>query len=171
MLGASNDFFNYVEDNIDILSADDGITLKSAWDLYKTYCSETNVLYPYSQRVFKEELKNYYKDYFDRITLDDGTRVRNYFSGFIKEKFVYNAVPKKKVEKTWLVTSTEDSIFDEVFKDCQAQYANEEGAPRRKWDLVKGTLNRIDPRKLHYVRLPEDYICIDFDLKDREGNK
>ena len=32
-------------------------------------------------------------------------------------------------------------------------------------------LFQIDTSRLHYVRVPENHIVIDFDLKDEDGNK
>lgn len=82
MLGASNDFYNFVIDSYHVFKKDNGTTLKAAWEMYKTYCEEAKVGFPFSQRVFKEELKNYFKDYKERFNLDDGSRVRNYYLGF-----------------------------------------------------------------------------------------
>ena len=36
---------------------------------------------------------------------------------------------------------------------------------------VRTRLSSIDTSRLHYVMCPENYICIDFDLTDDEGNK
>ena len=58
MLGASNDFYNFVIDSYHVFKREDGTTLKAAWEMYKTYCDEAKVAYPFSQRNFKEELKN-----------------------------------------------------------------------------------------------------------------
>ena len=71
MLGATNDFYNFVFEMFSAFKEDDGITLKAAWEMYKTYCEDAKVAYPYSQRIFKEELKNYFRDFKDRCTLDD----------------------------------------------------------------------------------------------------
>lgn len=60
MLGASNDFYNFIIDSYHVFKKEDGATLKAAWEMYKTYCEEAKVPYPYSQRNFKEELKNYF---------------------------------------------------------------------------------------------------------------
>lgn len=56
MMGATNDFYNFVVDSFSVFKKNDGTTLKTAWEMYKTYCDETKVPYPYSQRAFKEEL-------------------------------------------------------------------------------------------------------------------
>lgn len=65
MLGASNDFYNYIVDSYPVFKREDGTSLKAAWEMYKTYNEEAKVAYPLSQRAFKEELKNYFHDYLD----------------------------------------------------------------------------------------------------------
>lgn len=34
---------------------------------------------------------------------------------------------------------------------------------------VENMLDKIDERELHYVKVPENHIVIDFDLKDEKG--
>lgn len=174
MLGASNDFYNFVMDSYLTFKNEDGITLKRAWEMYKMYCDDAKVAYPYSQRAFKEELKNYFKEYHERYTLD-GTRVRNYYEGFREDKFDndINQIGKSKEEaKSNLIEFKEqDSIFDKECKDCLAQYANDKETPTNKWEKITTTLSDIDTSKLHYVKVPENHIVIDFDIPDDEGNK
>ena len=52
-----------------------------------------------------------------------------------------------------------------------AQYANEKETPTKPWDAVTTRLHDIDVHKLHYVKVPENHIVIDFDIKDESGNK
>lgn len=52
-----------------------------------------------------------------------------------------------------------------------AQEAGDNGLPRSRWSLVKTTLAEIDTRNVHYVKVPENHIVIDFDLKDDNGDK
>ena len=99
MLGASNDFYNFVIDSFHIFKKEDGVTLKAAWEMYKTYCDDAKVPYPLSQRSFKEELKNYFAEYNDRFNLEDGSRVRSYYSGFKTDKFETIDNKKKKTQK------------------------------------------------------------------------
>ena len=40
MLGASNDFYNFVVDSYHVFKKENGTTLKAAWEMYKTYCDE-----------------------------------------------------------------------------------------------------------------------------------
>lgn len=173
MLGASNDFYNFVIDSYHIFKKDNGTTLKAAWEMYKVYCEDAKVQYPFSQRNFKEELKNYFWDYDDRLSLEDGSRVRSYYSGFREDKFEENTKEKKKEDKhTNLIEFKEQkSKFDILCKDCYAQYASSKETPLQPWDEVTTTLNDISTDQLHYVKIPENHIVIDFDIKDNDGNK
>ena len=173
MLGATNDFYNFAFEVFSTFKSEDGVTLKSAWEMYKTYCDDAKVSYPYSQRVFKEELKNYFQDFKERCTLEDGTRVRNYFIGFRTDKFDFKTIdtdePKSKTYE--IKFEQTDSIFDSECADCPAQYATANETPAKKWVDVKTKLSDLDTSKLHYVKVPENHIVIDFDLKDESGNK
>lgn len=173
MLGASNDFYNFVIDSYHVFKREDGTTLKAAWEMYKTYCDEAKVAYPFSQRNFKEELKNYFREFNDQFNFDDGSKVRSYYSGFRTDKFEEDTSRKKKKEPEQNLiefTSTE-SVLDKECANCPAQYANDKEAPFQKWDDVKTTLSDLDTSKVHYVRLPENHIVIDFDIKNEKGEK
>lgn len=178
MLGASNDFYNFVVDSYHVFKREDGVSLKSAWEMYKTYCDDAKVLYPLSRMIFKEELRNYFREYEERFNMDDGTRVRSYYHGFRTEKFEEQTPdekeePKKKStpQPTIAFAEGQSSIFDAQCADCPAQYAGEEGTPQRKWDRVRSKLSSLDTSRLHYVKLPENHIVIDFDIPDEQGNK
>lgn len=172
MISATNDFFDFVENYYDEFKERDSISLVDAWNLYKIYCDYAKVQYPYTMRAVRVELKNYFKDFYEQTTVD-GKHVRNYYSGFIKEKFSYKIKEKKKNDKkpTWLYFRKMKSLLDEECADCLAQYASVKGTPKKKWSNVDTTLSDIDTEKLHYVQIPRHHIVIDFDLKDSEGNK
>lgn len=172
MMGASNDFYNYMLDAYPVFKKENSTTLKCAWEMYKTYCDEAKVPYPMSKRVFKEELRNYFRDYKERYRLDDDTRVRNYYIGFREDKFEDEQSEVELVdEEQRMIFEYTESIFDEVCENCFAQYATEKGTPNTKWDNVSTTLKDIDTSKLHYVKVPENHIVIDFDIPDENGNK
>lgn len=173
MFGASNDFYNFVIDSYHVFKKEDGITLKAAWEMYKTYCDEAKVSYPLPQRAFKEELKNYFREFNDRLNFDDGTRARSYYSGFRTDKFEDTTKSKKKEKiKTNLIQiDSDESIFDIECADCLAQYATSKETPSKKWDDVTTRLSDLDTTRLHYVKVPENHIVIDFDIKDKDGNK
>ena len=175
MMGASNDFYNFVFDSYHIFKKEDGITLKQAWEMYKNYCDDTKVPYPVPQRIFKEELKNYFTDYNDRLNLDDGTRARSYYSGFKTSIFESNnektSIKKEKQDNYLIDFKKQESIFDKECAECLAQYASSNETPSKKWDNVKTTLSDINTSKIHYVKIPENHIVIDFDIKDETGKK
>lgn len=173
MLGASNDFYNYVIDSYFVFKKEDGVTLKAAWEMYKTYCDEAKVGFPYSQRIFKEELKNYFRDYKERFNCEDGSRVRSYYIGFRTEKFEEKSVEEEPVPTKPILIQFDstDSIFDKDYADCPAQYAGENETPLKKWEQVTTKLRDLDTTKLHYVKPPENQIVIDFDIPDEAGKK
>ena len=172
MLGASNDFYNFIIDSYHVFKKEDGTTLKAAWEMYKTYCDEAKVGFPFSRRVFKEELKNYFHEYKERFNFDDGTRVRSYYVGFRAEKFDERKEDEKEAEvKPLLQFDCMESIFDRECSVCPAQYASSQETPSKKWDAVKTKLATLDTSKLHYVKVPENHIVIDFDITDETGKK
>lgn len=186
MIGATNDFFNYMEENFFDFRQANGITLQQAWNRYKEYCEEAKVPYPYSKRLFKEELKNYFLKFEDRGHDSEGKQVRNYYSGLKLSKFGIDEEKPSESDngeaeehgdgtsenRTWLQFVEVKSPFDLEMATASAQYANPDTeGPWKKWDEVTTRLSDIDTSKLHYVRVPENHIVIDFDLKDREGNK
>lgn len=172
MMSFTNDFYNFIEDNFDFFCENSAsLTLKPAWLRYKEYCTDANVPYPLPMRLFKAELQNYYEDFKDRTS--DGRR--SVYFGFLKDKFYYQPADKEEVKENdipnWLQLKEVASEFDEICKDCKAQYAKEDDTPERGWDNCKTTLKEIDTKNVHYVRIPENHIVIDFDLKDSEGRK
>lgn len=172
MMGASNDFYNFVIDSYSVFLQEDGTTLKAAWEMYKTYCEEAKVPYPFSRRSFQEELKNYFWEYNDRFCLDDGTRVRSYYSGFRTDRFDTQSDNRKEAPKPKLIQfDSTESIFDKECADCLAQYATAKETPSKKWETVTSKLSKLDTSRLHFVRVPENHIVIDFDIPDESGNK
>lgn len=171
MMGASNDFYNFVFDSYDVFKRKNGTTLKAAWEMYKAYCDEAKVAYPLGKRAFKEELRNYFEVYDERALLDQGERVRNYYEGFLFDKFVYTEGELEKIPERKITLDAKESLFDVLYKDCPAQYANEDDKPISKWAKVTSTLKDLDTHKTHYVKIPQNLIVIDFDLKNEKGEK
>lgn len=173
MMGASNDFYNFVLNSYHVFKRQDGTSLKAAWEMYNTYCDEARVPYPFSQRSFKEELKNYFWDYAEDFKMDDGTSVRSYYSGFRIDIFEREKPKKKKevADEIRIEFSEGQSLFDQYCSDCPAQYATSKETPKQAWEKVKTTLKDLDTSKLHYVKVPENHIVIDFDIPDESGNK
>ena len=173
MMFKTDPFFNFVEDQYLIFKEEDGISLKQAYTIYKEYCKETGADYVLQMYKFREELKNYFRD-FEDIHYDGDVRVRSYFSGFLTEKFDISKGDKKKEINeipTWLKLGSKKSKFDILCANCQAQYATPDEKPLSKWADVKTVLNDIDTKQIHYVKVPQNHIVIDFDLKDETGQK
>lgn len=177
MLGASNDFYNFMLDSYYEFKRSDGVSLRRAWAMYNTYNEEAKVSYPYSRRAFREELMNYFTDYKERSEDVNGERVRSYYSGFRVEKFKElldqpkEERPQEEVPKSWVDLKEQHSLFDDICKDCPAQYATEDGIPMQKWENVTTTLEKLDTSRLHYVKVPENHIVIDFDIPGPDGRK
>jgi hypothetical protein len=187
MMSASNDFYNFMIDSYHIFKRDDGTTLKAAWEMYKTYVDEAKVPYSLSKMHFRSELMNYFREFNERFTSDTGERARSYYSGFRTEKFeTGESKPEEESAKSegetkeatdekpipdWLKMEAQPSIFDKECSDCLAQKATSKETPSRKWDDVKSTLAKMDTSKLHYVKVPENHIVIDFDIRDETGKK
>ena len=165
MIGATNDFYDFVEYHFDDYVEADGVSLSTAWKQYNEYCEFANVprylRLPY--RKFKEELKDYFKE-----------STSKEYNIFRKEKFVHKELERdpKTNEDTWINLNSRVSIFDFEAANYPAQYASEtSGKPYIKWNEVTTKLEDIDTSKLHYVNLPENHIVIDFDIKDENGEK
>lgn len=179
MLGASNDFYNFICDSYGVFKKEDSTTLKAAWEMYKNYCDDAKIPFPFTKRNFKEELKNYFWDYDDRIDKEDGTKLVSYYSGFKTDIFEDSIGGKKKERKekkeetheNWIEFKEQESIFDREYGECPAQYATTNETPTKCWDEVTGKLSDLDTSRLHYVKVPENHVVIDFDIKGENGNK
>lgn len=182
MLGATNDFFNYMEEYLMEFKKENGTSLQQAWLKYKEYCEEARVPYPYSKRIFKEELKNYFRKFEERGYDSEGKQVRNYYSKLKLAKFGLEEESEQSENdeneggssenRTWISFVTTESPFDLEMAAAPAQYANPDTeGPWKKWDEVGTRLSDLDTHKLHYVRVPENHIVIDFDLTDENGEK
>ena len=79
-------FFNYIEANYEVFKKQDGTTLKQAYYLYKEFCGDTGIERQLPQYKVREELRNYFDEFHDRITIDS-ILVRSYYSGFNANKF------------------------------------------------------------------------------------
>lgn len=180
MMGATNHFWNFMEEYYDEFAEQNGTSLNDAWFKYRMYCDEAKVAYPYSKMAFKEELKNYFNVFKERTKIQ-GEYYRNRYEGFKIEKFTgtdENMALKANIPEGegWLKFNTTVSALDKVGMDWPAQYAyvKEDGSDRPSvaWDSCETTLRDINSSELHYVRPPEQYVTVDFDKKDlKTGEK
>ena len=160
-------FYNYVEYYYDIFKEQGGVSLKQAYELYKEFGAETGIERLLPQYKFREELRNYF-DHFEEKAEVDGVMVRSYYSKFKK----LTAPDPFKPDETYKITVDEmESHFDRLYADQPAQYTKTDGSPKFKWANVTTTLKDINTSKLHFVKVPEQHIVIDFDLVDENGDK
>lgn len=169
MMYKTDVFYNFVEDSYFEFDGVEHVTLASAYDMYKRYCNETNVSYVLPRHRFREELKNYFDFFYDRTRID-GRNIRSVYKGFKKEKFEQAPLYEVPNQTYSVELSDGPSVIDTLYADCPAQYATD-GKPSMAWDNVTTTLKDLDTRKEHYVRIPENVLVVDFDLKDQTGTK
>ena len=165
-------FYNFIEDSYEFFREQDTVTLIQAYDLYKEFCKKSNLEFVLPRHKFREELRNYFKEFHERIMID-GVRVRSLYSGFLREKLGMTPPPQHAYS---LVLDEEESLLDRMLADYPAQYAKWSNLingeiPNTQWDDVTTSLRDIDTTKVHYVKPPLNHIVIDFDLKDEDGNK
>ncbi|HAQ03032.1 MAG: hypothetical protein US15_C0010G0012 [Candidatus Moranbacteria bacterium GW2011_GWF1_36_4] len=164
-------FYNFVESNYLVFADQTGVSLSQAYEMYKTYCDESELEFKLPRHKFRDEFKNYFEN-FSEMTRLDGKQVRSYYSGFITSKFTSGEkVEAVEEHSSWLVLDNTKSIFDELAESYPAQYATSKETPYKKWNDVTTKLSDIDTSKLHYVLLPINHIVIDFDIKDDKGEK
>jgi hypothetical protein len=176
--------FNFIEYYYEIFQSQNGATLKQAYSLYKEFCETTGIEKPLPQYKLREELRNYFDSFKDKVIIDGEIR-RSYYMGFSADKF---KAPVEDEKVFSLVIEDKTSLLDEILSDEPAQYSKSDGTPQKFWDdgerLIDGVLQRpkpsqivdtvlsgINTKKEHYVRIPENHIVIDFDLKGENGGK
>lgn len=172
MIAETNPVYNFVMEAYEDWGPDDKVTLAKAYSEYKSYVEETGIQYLMPRYRFRTELLRYFREFHDRIWLD-GIRYRSLYIGFIADKFEDQPDELTPVKtEDWLdLYSGGTLVFDEFFGGCKAQYSSENGTPKKTWMNVTTTLADIVPAEEHYVLLPEEYICIDFDLRGDNGEK
>ena len=168
MMEETNLFYDFMQE-LELFIKDDQISLKQAWTCYKNYCDDSGIQDSYRliKKNFKNELKTYFKEMVSSAYID-GEERSNVFRG-LKKLGQKNEVVNSDI---YTIEFKEiESTFDKECADCMAQLTNEQGMPKYKWDNVKTKLSDISTKELHYVKVPENHIVIDFDIPDEEGNK
>jgi len=181
-------FFNFVEWHWEDLKDPEGISLKRAFDLYKDYVKEADLSFSMPMYKFREELKNYFENFEDVHIAEDGTRSRSWYTGFTADKFK----SQKHVEEARvfsLVMDETESLFDREMATMPAQYSVNDDGYMKFWTnnprigkdgkeyipadskVVHTMLQDLDTTQEHYVKVPQNHIVIDFDLRDATGEK
>ena len=169
MMMNTNVVFNFVAENYLQFKEDDAVTLNMAYKMYKEYCAESNIPYPKSKHLFREELRDYFDTFEERVRRG-GNRYRSLYSGFRAYLIDAPELEPKPEEPYSLDLDQEESLLDEQLMECPAQQAGANGTPQFRWANVRTTLKDIDTHEVHYVKVPENHIVIDFDIKT-DGKK
>jgi hypothetical protein len=172
MMAQTDYFYNFVAASYDMFLEEGGVTSARAWDLFKAFCDDQRIDVKMPQFKFREELKNYFEKFEQRANVN-GEWIWNWYSGFDTKRFIQHDLVDDNRE---VFEMTEDiSILDEVLESLPAQYGRVDGhgdeVPEKRWDNVTTVLKDLDSKKLHYVKIPQNHIVIDFDLKDANGEK
>ena len=169
MMLRTNVLYNFVEENYLLFKSEEYISLTMAYKLYKEYCSESNIPYPKSRYIFREELKDYFDGFHSRVRSGDD-RLRNVYTGFrhyLLDSPELEAVPENPYR---LDLDHTESLLDGILAECPAQQAGPNDTPQYRWKNVHTLLKDIDTHETHYVKVPENHIVIDFDIK-QDGRK
>lgn len=172
MIAKTNDVYNFIADHLDLF--DDETKLNDIWKAYKAWADDSNLDRPMKKMDFMYEISSY----FETMHRPDPSNVRStsgvWYGGFRRDKFVSKEIaPTPDTMPSWLELNGTTSAFDILAADYPAQYATktEAGNPRYKWSNVTTTLKDLDTHELHWVRVPENHIVIDFDLRGDDGEK
>lgn len=190
MMLQTNAFYNFIDEYFDIFQEHDGTTLNQAWELYKAWAEDSELGYKIQKHKFRDQLKNYFENFYDRTTID-GVLSRSVYKGFKAQHYKAPISPEKPNVFSLVMEETE-SLFDKEFASQPAQTfkLNEFGKeiPEKFWTkeerLINGeivkprpsqvantVLSDIDTSEIHFVKVPEQHIVIDFDLTDDNGEK
>lgn len=172
MMAQTDYFYNFVASAYDIFEEQGGVTTNQAWGMFKEFCDEQKIDTKMPQFKFREELKNYFNSFEQRVKID-GQWFWGWYSGFDTKRFIQHDMADARTEAVEM--DSDISILDEVLEALPAQYGrvdkHGDEVPEKRWDSVKTTLKDLDTRTLHYVKVPQNHIVIDFDLTDDSGEK
>jgi hypothetical protein len=186
MMLATDPFLNFVEATHDVFKHQDGTWVEQAWELYKKYNEDGEIKFRLNKIKMREALQSYFET-FEPRGLWEGEQKRGIYRGF-KTKSYKKPIEPEKPNEFMLVLEHTESLLDEMYAGAVAQYAKSDGSPAKYWTdderMIDGVIQRPKPhqivdtvlgdlntKQLHFLKLPEHHIVIDFDLEDGDGNK
>lgn len=181
MIAKTNDIYTFVQDNIDLMDGNEPVRLTDLWRAYKEWCEEAHITDVMKRSEFMFELASYFDN------MQRGASKAVTYNGFKRDKFASHLIDSSdkhihvvgtdsndiREADQWLELTDQKSRFDEFCADYPAQYArdDESGAPMAKWAQVATTLKDLDTSHLHWVKVPENLIVLDFDIRGDNGEK
>ena len=177
MIQRTNPLQNYLFERYDELVKRESWARSELYGRFKTYCEDNGLSKPPSASEFGEQLKLYFSEY-QTFKRDSNGRSLHYVYSGLKPEMVLGmnlglseSTDILEKNKPWLEFNGVKSQLDISYPDAPAQYASKEGSPICKWSDCTTLLRDIDTSKLHWFKLPGEVIKVDFDLKDKDGNK
>ena len=176
MIEATDHFYSFVRENA--LGLGDVCSLKQAAEFYKIYLEDIGYSITGYKKKIKNELRRYYNKFYDAKKVD-GVSLKNVYEDLkwdlvFPEKIGVSDIKESITEEEmYRKVGLEEQIseFDNIASEYPAQYTSEKGTPLQKWEEVTTTLKRLNTNRLHFVRVPQNHIVLDFDLKvDGEKN-
>jgi len=171
MIRKTNLLLNFFDTNLEEFMKQEFFTCDTLYKQFVEYCKNQGYDYTPKRLAFDENVKEYFESFQSRGRIN-GQQYRNLLTGLKIDK-ILGITPKEEPKPltTWIELKEQPSILDELYSDQPAQYATEDGKLPRKWSNVKTTLRDVDTHKLHWFKLPETVIKIDFDIRGPEGEK
>lgn len=166
--------FDFLKEHEDKLR--DPMPISQLTEAYKLYLQDNGYETKGYRKILENELvPTFYKELVPHKRID-GVLLRNVLIGLniealYPDKKWKNNRKEEYNKESWLELKSTNSIFDKTHSSYIAQYATNDEIPMNKWDGVTTCLSDIDTSILHYVKPVKNHIVIDFDLKDKDGNK
>lgn len=171
MIKKTNYLQNFLFDEMDYLTKEPAYILADLYKRYVQYYEDSGLGYPPKRITFRDQLKDYF-EYYEESGWFKGGSARHIYSGLkIAKVMGIPEQPEDDSVEEWISFSETESILDQLYSNQPAQYAKEDGTPEGTWATCETELKDIDTSKLHWFKLPEYVIKIDFDKRDSEGNK
>lgn len=166
MMRHTDPFYNFIEDHFDIFKSQQYISLTQIWKLYKEWCEESNTT-PRPRYKLHRDVESYFLKHHERMQID-GKWARDVYEGFLGTKF--KAPTQVNGTKNMVILEETESLFDEVMAEQPAQPGTVKETPEKPWGRVRTKLKDIDSSDLHFVKVPDNHIVLDFDLDSLEKN-
>ena len=185
----TNALYNFLYENYFDLVNEEYVTLTMLRKKYNDYLKDNNIKNPIEGPKFREELKNFFREYHRDLKLENGSHLRDVYIGFLIDAFNEDKSAKARYIESeddsdklvnWLkfdldINKGDISKLDIMLDQCPAQLAyvmpNGKDRPKLKWENNVDKLCNIQTDKLHYVKPPSNLIVIDFDIKNEQGEK
>jgi energy-coupling factor transporter ATP-binding protein EcfA2 len=167
MMYQTDVFFNFIEAHLDIFASKEYFALREIYDMYKDYCLDSGITKPLPMYKLRADLMDYFET-FEQSRRVDNSLKRSVYSGFQVDKFKYPVM--KEEAPISLQVLDQHSILDDILAEFPAQLSTESGIPKQRWATVETALKDIDTHLTHFVKIPENMIVIDFDLRE-DGKK